>query len=101
MLVLPILDYASIVCWDPHLIIDISNNWSQLKHLPVVLLQLVVGQPQLSYVLLQLCHLVPLSVRRSVSKLTFCISVLLTLPLYVMIFYCIEFLVVIDCINYS
>ena len=94
-LVLPILDYASIV-WDPHLVKDIkqlesvqtfacrvaTRSWSASSHCNCVILS-----PCLSVVL---C-----------LKLLFCISVFLTLPLYVMIFYCIEFLVVVDCITYS
>ena len=76
-----------------------SNSWSQFKHLLVVLL-LVVGQPQAmfccNYVILSPCLYVVLCL-----NLHFCISVFVTLPLYVMIFCFIEFLVVVDYITYS
>ena len=72
-LVLPILDYASIV-WDPHLVKDIK----QLESVQTFACRLATRSwSASSHVLLQLCHLVPLSVRRSVSKLTFlykCVS---------------------------
>ena len=66
-LVLPILDYASVI-WDPHLVKDIK----QLESVQTFACRLATRSwSASSHVLLQLCYLVPLSVRRSVSKLTF------------------------------
>ena len=57
-LVLPILDYASVV-WDPHLVKDIK----QLESVQTFACRLATcSWSASSHVLLQLCYLVPLSV---------------------------------------